>query len=132
MPNGVFRRVILLGNLAFKVPRLKNFSCGMRCNRWEREMWSKWRPIFGWTNLCQVLFADPFGFLVVMPRAVQPVSTEEAHEALGDDYPGITAETKAQDYGRVGSVVVALDYGLPWADFIDNQRADFRRLSNQA
>ena len=95
-------------------------------------MWGKWRPIFKWSNLCPVLFADPFGFLVVMPRAVQPVTTEEAHDAFGDDYPSITSETKAQDFGRIGSVVLALDYGLPWADFVDNRRADYRRLQGQA
>ena len=130
MPMGVFRRVILLGNLAFKIPRLKTFFCGMRCNRWEREMWFKWRPIFKWTSLCPIRFADPFGLLVVMPRAMQPVTTEEAYEALDDDYPSITAEIKAPDFGRVGSVVVALDYGLPWADLVCDQRADYRRLQN--
>ena len=81
-------------------------------------MWRVWRPKFGWPNLCPILFADPVGLLVLMPRARQPVSDDEAHEALGDYYPDITSETKPADFGRVGYRVVVLDYGLPDSDMI--------------
>jgi hypothetical protein len=66
MPHGVFRRVIVLGRVALKFPRPYEFARGMRCNRWEREMWYVWRAKYGWENLCPILFADPFGFFVVM------------------------------------------------------------------
>jgi hypothetical protein len=39
MPFGAFRRVFLVGPFAVKLPRLRNPARGMRCNRWEREMW---------------------------------------------------------------------------------------------
>lgn len=99
MPAGVFRRVLLLGGIAVKVPRLRQFTGGMRSNRWEREMWRTWKPYFGWNTLCPVLFADPAGVLLVMARAEQPISQAEV-ESLPDAYPGITAETKPQNYGR--------------------------------
>jgi hypothetical protein len=72
MPHGVFRRVIFVGHLAIKIPRVRNILRGMRCNRWEREMWRVWRPVFHWETLCPVLLADPLGLFIVMPRAKQP------------------------------------------------------------
>lgn len=86
-------------------------------------MWRVWRPKFGWPNLCPILFADRAGFFVVMPRAHQPVTEEEAHEALGDHYPDITSETKAADFGKVGYRIVVLDYGLPDANAVRERRA---------
>ena len=122
MPRGVFRRVILVGRLAVKFPRVRNLFSGMRCNRWEREMWNVWRPVFGWETLCPVLFADPFGILVVMPRAKQPVTASDV-DSLPDYYPQITSELKSEDYGRLGNRVFALDYGLWDVEDVTNRRA---------
>lgn len=74
-------------------------------------MWRTWQPVFGWRTLCPVLFSDPLGFMVVMPRANQPVEFCEV-TGLPDAYPDIGAETKPEDYGRIDGRVVALDYGL--------------------
>jgi hypothetical protein len=123
MPFGVFRRVILVGRYAVKVPRLRNTLSGLRCNRWEREMWRTWRPIFGWENLCPVTFADPLGLFVIMPRATPPVTFEDVAAATPDYYPDITSETKPEDFGRVGDQVLALDYGLSDADLVAERRA---------
>ena len=123
MPAGVFRRVLLIGRFAIKIPRLRNASQGLRCNRWEREMWRTWRPVFGWQNLCPIEFADPLGFVVVMPRAAQPVTEEEVDGAAGDYYPDITSELKPADFGRVSGCVLALDYGLPDAEDVRERRA---------
>ena len=123
MPSGVFRHVILVGRFALKIPRFRNFLSGLRCNRWEREMWRTWRPIFGWDNLCPIKFADPLGTFVVMPRATQPVTFEDVVAATPDYYPDIKSETKAEDFGRVGNRVLALDYGLPDADMVAERRA---------
>jgi len=131
MPSGIFRRVILIGNFAVKIPHFRNISSGLRCNRWEREMWYRWRPIFEWESLCPIIFADPVGLLVVMPRAEQPVTQDDAHEAYLDYYPNITAETKAEDFGRVGYCIFALDYGLPDADMVSKQRADYKNNPNK-
>src|SRR5512135_991167 len=116
MPQGVYRRVLLIGRFAIKVPRLRHMLSGLRCNRWEREMWRTWRPIFKWENLCPITIADPLGIFVVMPRAAQPVSLEDVIEATPDYYPDITSETKPADFGRIGNRVFALDYGLPDAN----------------
>ena len=126
MPSGVFRRVFLLGGFAVKLPRFKHFSSGLRCNRWEREMWLRWRPLFGWENLCPVAFADPLGFFVLMPRAAQPVTFEQVVAATPDYYPDITAETKPEDFGRIAGQVVALDYGLPSADLVRERRGYYQ------
>jgi hypothetical protein len=126
--SGAFRRVFFLGHFAVKVPRLRFASLGMRCNRWEREMWGKWRPIFGWENLCPVVVADRFGLVVVMRRAVQPVTFQDVVAATPDYYPEPTYETKPEDFGRLNGRVLALDYGLPTADMVKDRRAYYLRL----
>ena len=123
MPSGMYRRVLLFGEYAIKLPRVRNFLSGLRCNRWEREMWKKWRPIFGWPNLCPVRYADPLGLVVIMPRATQPVTFEEVKTATPDYFPDITSEFKPEDFGRVANAVLALDYGLPDADLVAERRA---------
>lgn len=90
-------------------------------------MWFRWQPQFAWRTLCPVLFADPIGLLVVMPRASQPVSQEQV-DSLPDYYPDITAETKHQDYGVLEQQIVALDYGLPFSDAVEQRRAQYQRL----
>ena len=85
-------------------------------------MWQKWRKVFAWSSLCPVLFADPAGLVVVMRRASQPVTQAEV-DSLPDYYPGITAEPKVEDYGRLINAVVAVDYGLPYADAVNKRRA---------
>lgn len=127
MPSGIYRRVILVGAYAVKLPRIRNFLSGLRCNRWEREMWTKWRPVFGWPNLCPISFADPFGLFVIMPRATQPVTFDDVANATPDYFPDITSEFKPEDFGRVGNVVLALDYGLPDADVVAERRAYYKR-----
>jgi hypothetical protein len=93
MPRGVYRRVIATGPIVWKFPRLARFTEGLRCNQWEREMWQRWRPLLQWETLCPVLFADPLGLVVIMPRAAQPVRVSEV-EAMPDYYPQTTAESK--------------------------------------
>ena len=121
MPSGAFRTVLLIGNFAVKLPQPRNFLKGMRCNRWEREMWTCWQPIFQWKTLCPVYVSDPFGLFILMPRATQPVSVEEI-DALPDYHPLISAELKADDYGRLKGHVLALDYGLWDQDMVDEKR----------
>lgn len=129
MPHGVYRRVLLIGGFAIKVPRLRHPMSGLRCNRWEREMWCTWRPIFGWQNLCPIEFADPLGIFVVMPRAAQPVTFAEVVKGKPDYYPDITSETKPEDFGLIGGRVLALDYGLPDADLVRERRAYYLERS---
>jgi hypothetical protein len=112
MPCGTFRFVLLFRSLAIKVPRLRNAQSGMRCNRWEREMWRTWQPKFRWGNLCPIKFADYFGVIVIMSRAQQPVTVEEIEAADPDYYPDVDVEWKPENWGRLNGSVVAVDYGL--------------------
>nr|CEN54974.1 putative integron gene cassette protein [uncultured bacterium] len=131
MPKGAFRRVILIGSWAIKFPRFKNIANGLRCNRWEREVWIRWRPIFGWDGLCPILAADPLGLIVIMARAKQPVSAEEADASIQDDRPAIWRELKPQDYGRIGDKVVVLDYGIPFLDMVTHERRYLLEVAKQ-
>ena len=112
--GGAFRTVLLVGRIAIKLPHLRHAAAGMRSNRWEREMWRIWRPIFEcWTNLCPILFADRFGFIVVMMRASQPVTIDEIEAEDPDCYPDIDVEFgKSANFGRFKGRIVAVDYGL--------------------
>src|SRR6516162_11182280 len=130
--KGTFRRVFFLGSLAIKTPRLRCLAAGLRCNRWEREMWRVWRPTFGWPNLCPILFADPAGLFVVMPRAARAVTEQEAREALSDHYSDIASAPKPGDFGRVGYRVVVLDYGLPGCDAVRERRKYFMERRDSA
>jgi hypothetical protein len=132
MPLGTFRRVFLIGGLAIKVPRFRRLRRGMLCNRWETEMWRIWRLKFDWPHLCPILFADPLGMAVVMPRATQPVTSAEIEEADPDIYPDITAECKPEDWGRVHGRIVALDYcNLFEADDIREKREYYERTERR-
>lgn len=123
MPLGTCRYVIPVGTVALKVPRPRSFSGGLRSNRWEREVWYHWRPRFGWEHICPVLYADPLGLVVVMPRAKQPVTFDDVVEATSHDYyPDVHLEMKPEDYGRLKDRVLALDYGLADAQMIRDRR----------
>lgn len=122
MQLGVYRVVFCIGNKAFKFPRLRNLMQGMRCNRWEREMWERWRPLFGWTNLCPIKFADSLGLVVIMSRAEQPVTFDEVKAAVTDDYPNVMMETKPENFGRLAGQVLVLDYGLHDSDLVSDRR----------
>ena len=64
-----------------------------------------------------------------MPRATQPVTFADVVGATPDYYPDITSETKPEDFGRVGGRVLALDYGLPFADQVRERRAYYLEKS---
>jgi hypothetical protein len=123
--TGSFRRVWLTRRYAVKAPLVRNLIAGMRCNRWEREMWRVWRPRFpSWTNLCPIAFADPFGFIVVMNRANQPVTINEIEAEDPDCYPDIDCEFgKPDNFGRFEGRIVAVDYGLSDIAHVRERRA---------
>lgn len=129
MPAGTFRFVMLIGRYAVKVPRIRHFAAGCRCNRWERETWRVWRPKFGWQHLCPVLAADPFGLVLVMPRAEQPVTFQDVISATPDYYPEPIVETKPEDFGRIAGAVVALDYGLWGKNEVSERRTYYQSKS---
>ena len=128
MPVGTFRRVFPFYRAVIKVPRIRKLSAGLRCNRWEREIWRKWRPRFPqWTMLCPVVAAGPFGLFLVMRKASQPVTEHEADEFVKNaPYPDTDCEGKPADLGRIDGRVVALDYGLSDADVVVERRRYLR------
>jgi hypothetical protein len=95
-------------------------------------MWFIWRPKFGWEHLCPIKFADPFGLIVIMTRAAQPVTIADIEQANYDYYPDITAETKASSYGLVNGIILALDYGLGSTDDIDKRRNYYKKFKSDA
>jgi hypothetical protein len=130
MASGDYRRAFIIGNFVLKVPRLRNLTSGIRCNKWEREMWLVWRPKFLWENLCPIVFADKFGMFVLMHRATQPVTLEEIKENDRDYYPDITAEYKPSDWGWFNGMLVAVDYGLPDLQMINDRRNSYSKTQN--
>ena len=119
--SGCFRRVFLFWGLAVKVPQTyswRNFLTGLLTNMSERRIWRKW-PAELRGRLCPVLFSDPLGFVVIMPR-LRLLSYEE----LGHAFPSrkafygavrseglaIPVERKADSWGWFKGRVVAIDY----------------------
>ena len=97
-------------------------------------MWQKWRNIFGWKNLCPIIFADPLGLLLIMPWAEQPVTFADVVAATSgeyDYYPDITTETKPEDFGRFGDRIVSVDYGLFDESMVLDQRRYYESKRNK-
>jgi hypothetical protein len=134
--TGSNRRVLLTKHYVVKLPRLRHPGCGMRSNRWERELWSRWRPLFPtWEHLCPVLLADPFGLIVVMPRARAPddyAVISAAIECDADCHPQPTVEYRADEYGVVGGRVVCFDYGVADADMVREKRDYYAKACRRA
>ena len=122
MRCGQFRCAFYLGNIVIKVPRLTQLAKGIICNRWEKEVWVVWRPIFSWKHLCPVIALDPFGIFLLMYKAEQPVSQEEIDEADDEVYPNIEIECKPENWGRIKNKIVCLDYGIETKELVDKQR----------
>ena len=93
-------------------------------------MWNNWRTVFEWNSLCPVLLADALGLVVVMARAVQPVTEEEVN-SLPDYYPSITSEPKPEDHGRLAGKVVAVDYGLGFVGHVLERRKYYESHPNK-
>jgi hypothetical protein len=96
-------------------------------------MWSVWRPKFGWTCLCPVLWATSDGSVLVMQWATQDVTDQEiAALELPDQHSWPSCESKPEDWGRLkDGQVVMLDYGYACdnEDAIRDQRAYYARFA---
>lgn len=111
--TGISRTVFLVGRYAIKVP------CG-------RYGWSKWlRGLLanlqerqfgraGYAGLCPVLFADPIGLVVVMPRAeilTGALFDAEYERFINRDDYVLPVENKPDSFGFLNGELVAVDYG---------------------
>ena len=102
--NGATRHVLLLGPLAFKIPRptcYRAFLNGLLANFTEAEF-SRLRD----PRLCPVVLVLPLGLLVVMWRAA-PLPSNIALPHWAD----LPVERKRDSFGLLAGRCVAVDYG---------------------
>lgn len=133
--NGATRTVLLTKRYAFKVPvcicfndagQLRSndrwptwwmFRNGFASNRRERRISRLSHP-----KLCPVLFADPFGFLAVMPRCEPAKGIDSWREHLSDralcpvEYlylrrQGLPVDNYRFNFGWLDGQLVSFDYG---------------------
>jgi hypothetical protein len=131
---GATRTVLVTRRLAIKFPR---FYRKGRCFEWSRFLqgllanlqeryWSRIK--YAELKLCPVLFADPIGLVVVMPRcedielldpyfernsrAMCPVAFEAWRSVmLGDGRCDLPVENMACNFGYLNGRLVSFDYG---------------------
>lgn len=113
---GVTRTVLLVGNLAIKVPSFgewRLFLLGLLANMQERNFSN-----LGWPELCPVLFSVPGGWLVVMRRAQiltdaewSAISEEDITAFINKPNYSVPAELKSDSFGWLNGKLVAVDYG---------------------
>lgn len=118
--QGVTREVFLIGDYAFKIPKLRygwgNFLQGLLCNRQEC-LW--WISIPAWP-FCPIVFSIPGGWLVVMRRA-RVLTDGEYDRLFGECGPErrkydeiefvIPVEHKSSSFGWIDEQIVIIDYG---------------------
>lgn len=122
--RGQSRFVLLAGRVAIKVPCIKRESLlsrwgqvtqGRNCNRAERAAWIAQK----FSHLCPILWADRFGWVVVMQRADAPMSRADFdawHDS--DEWPHVPFEPTpyeldGKDAGRLpDGRRVMIDYGM--------------------
>lgn len=115
--RGVTRQVLLIGGLAFKIPRL-NYGWPMFLRGLLGNMQEAVFGRCGWEGICPVVWHIPGGWLVVQRRV--RVLTDAEFDAMDYDAvcnrPGqpIPAERKSDSFGWLNGRVVAIDY----ADYV--------------
>lgn len=116
--SGISRTVFLVGRYAVKVPcgryGYEKWLRGLLANRQERE-WSRAK----YPELCPVLFADPLGLVVIMPRCeilTRELTGLEYHAFFGPINEAtrsyrVPTENKPDSFGYLNGRLVAVDYG---------------------
>jgi hypothetical protein len=107
--RGANRTVVLVGRYALKFPTFnswRDFLFGLLNNQTEARVGRSGRD-----DVCPVLWADPWGFLVVMPRL--PIMTAAGFAALAVTHSvwNLSVERKPCSFGLYDGRVVAVDYG---------------------
>lgn len=116
--HGATRTVLLTKRYALKFPTCRygwqHFLAGLLANMQERVFGRT-----GWPELCPVLLSDPFGFLVVMPKADEfksqhkwlAMSKKEFKRFVEKDGYHVPAENKPDSFGVLKGRPVVIDYG---------------------
>ncbi|MEO8345444.1 MAG: hypothetical protein ABI607_07100 [Betaproteobacteria bacterium] len=114
--RGSQRRVIVWGQYALKLPRLRRLRAGARANLEEARIWREgWQRRF--PELCPVVACLPFGTALVMP-AVRIMTQPEFNrfKASGekpDHYPDPELyEDKLGEWGYLNGCPVVVDYAM--------------------
>lgn len=116
---GISRTVFLVGRYALKVPcgryGWENWLKGLLANMRERRI-----NAMGCEQFCPILWADRFGFLVIMPRVriltdAEAMDTVAYHDFFRPTFERfghwIPTENKADSFGYLDDRLVAVDYG---------------------
>lgn len=112
--KGATRTVIMLRRHVIKLPACyswRSFLNGMLSNLDERRFSSMRDP-----NLCPVLWSDPLGMMVIMPRCKHvthrglfEVALHAMRGALPQDF--YLSDAKPENFGYLHGRLVKLDYG---------------------
>lgn len=121
--RGQSRLVVLVGNVAVKVPWIKRVSVltwvgqilqGRNCNKAERAAWDERK----FSHLCPLLYADRYGWIVMMRRAMPMTDDEFDAWFASDCWPyvpntSVPYELSAKDAGFLpDGTPVMVDYGM--------------------
>lgn len=109
--TGVTRLVILIGSIAFKLPRF-DYGWGGGLRGLLANMQEKTFHTLS-DKACPVLFSIPGGWLIVMPRC-QPLTDDQWNDLQSQgvyDYLPIPVEFKRDSFGVLNNEIVAVDYG---------------------
>lgn len=116
--KGTTRWVILTKNYAWKFPSMRSYPemlKGLLCNKNEQAVW-KYRKEFNYAeHLCPIVYANMWGWLIVMPRAKELSEKKFLKldkEKLNYRFPfNEIAEWKRDSLGKLKGKIVFIDYG---------------------
>jgi hypothetical protein len=120
---GASRLALLIGHIAIKVPCIKRVSVltpwgqvrqGRNCNRAEHASWIEQK----FPHLCPIVWADRFGWIVVMKRA-KPMSAIEFDDWFhSEEWPHVPLEPVPYELSEKDAGFlpcgrrVMIDYGM--------------------
>ncbi len=105
---GCTRIVWLFETFVIKLARLQfGIRRGMQANRNERNWWRWYQD----PRTCPVMFADPFGFIVVMPRAQRRAPDDVWDVARTGYFDGLPEDHIPENVGWINDRPVMIDYG---------------------
>ena len=131
MGHDIFRRVIALGPFAIKVPRPRSVLHGLRCNRWEREMWYRLRPVFGWETFARSCSRIRWDSLSSCRARNTQSRWKRFRPPRLFTFRNLRTRPKPRLSGLVNGRVLALDYGLPGRDTVSKMRAYYADMSGR-
>lgn len=117
--HGSSRLVLIFFQIAIKIPhprRYIDFLAGLRANYFEVQTYKfAKKGVFPIERLCPILFALPFGIMVIMKKAKILTSEDfglfDYSEFCNLGHYRLPVEKKADSFGFLENRIVAVDYG---------------------